>query len=869
MTKQPPQRDQQPWMVLHLSGEKGDIAATGGKAARLIELHQRHYPVPHGFVVTVAAFQRYCEYNQIDANYDGDDRRLQVDKILNGSYPPELKHEIKQALLFYSFTTYAIRSSSIIEDGTTNSLAGQYHTYLNVTVNEVFTRIKACWTSMYSTAAAAYNERSLTVNAFQMGVIVQEQKNPQYAGVLFTMNPVSKDTDHLIIEWVEGLGDKLVSGEVTPSRIVVSRLTRQVTFHVGSALPPDFILRLVQLSLDIEQDYQFPIDLEWCIEQDEVIILQVRPITALQGKQNIIWTNVNMVENFPTVVTPFTWSIVDSFYQHYTRQMMKLFGWKVEELESLRTVVDCTTGIHAGRIYYNLSNWYESAYLLPIGPMLKTLLDNFIGQQVPFPFTPRTDIPSKFNKQNKIRRYLSFSYRFTKLWMSASSRVEQYETAFYERRSKWRADGYQQMSLHQLLQVLDDVMNGLVKHYYDRPAIVDLLAAVFPGGLKLLVKRWLKHTAINTDLAVVHLMQTEDIRSLEPSHLIEEQAILIRSHASWQRLLEENKWEELELQLHGEARKKFELFMEQFGGRCYHDCTIVSPTFEERHDLYWELVRKYQTASQQRASSSSNQSLTQETYSSVMDWTAHIQQSLTRSQRFAFRFLLHHTHQSIRLRERSRIIRSLLFGEIRQIAQQLGQRLVEKKHLTQADQIFYLQWNEIQDLAYGKYQFPETIPKLIALRQDAHRNNEDTEPPSLFVREQGIYYQDQPIRSTYQDEQYTRLVGIAVSGGTVTGRARIIFDPVNDSGLEPGDILVTRSTDPGWTPLFKIAAGLVVEKGGMLSHCAIVAREFGIPAIAAVERATSRIADGDILILHGDTGEIERVELADSEREII
>ncbi|WP_028594667.1 PEP/pyruvate-binding domain-containing protein [Paenibacillus assamensis] len=869
MTKHIPQRDQQPWMVLHLSAEEGEFTAVGGKAARLIELHQRHYPVPHGFVVTVAAFQRYCEYNQIDTNCDEDDRKLQADQVLNGNYPPELKHEIEQALLCYSFTTYAIRSSSILEDGTINSMAGQYHTYLNATVDEVFTLIKACWASMYSTAAAAYNERNVTVNAFQMGVIVQEQKNPQYAGVLFTMNPVSKDTDHLIIEWVEGLGDKLVSGEVTPNRIVVSRLTRQVTFHVGTALPPHLTLRLVQLSLSIEQDYQFPIDVEWCIEQDEVIMLQVRPITALQGKQNIIWTNVNMVENFPTVVTPFTWSIVSSFYQHYTRQMMKLFGWKDSELESLRTVTDYTTGIHAGRIYYNLSNWYESAYLLPIGPLLKTLLDHFIGQQVPFPFIPNTDIPSKFNKQNKIRRYLSFSYHFTKLWMSASTRVEQYETAFYERRSKWRAGGYKQLSLQQLLQVLDDVMNGLVKHYYDRPAIVDLLAAVFPGGLKLLVKRWLKNVDINTDLAVVHLMQTEDIRSLEPSHLIEEQAMLIHSHASWQRLLEENKLEELELQLHGEAKKKFERFMEQYGGRCYHDCTIVSPTFEERHDLYWQLVRKYQAASQQRTSPTSDSSPTQETQSSVIDWTAHIQQSLTRWQRVAFRFLLHHTHQSIRLRERSRIIRSLLFGEIRQIALHMGQRLVEKGHLAQVDQIFYLQWNEIQDLAYGKYQFPETIPTLIALRQDAHRNNESTEPPSLFVREQGIYYQGQPIPPIEHDQEHTRLVGIAVSGGTVTGRARIIFDPVNEPSLEPGDILVTRSTDPGWTPLFKIAAGLVVERGGMLSHCAIVAREFGIPAIAAVERATSRIADGDILILHGDTGEIERVELATDVREII
>ncbi|CAH1201892.1 Prodigiosin synthesizing transferase PigC [Paenibacillus plantiphilus] len=844
--------------LLHLSTDEADAITVGGKAARLMELHKLRYPVPHGFVLTVQAFLLYCNFNTIDVHNPHSERSMLADQIKSGAFPQTIKQAVDSALEQYAFESYAVRSSSAAEDGAEHSMAGQFETYLNVSPADVYDRIRACWASIFSAAVAAYNERSdiAHTHTLQMGVIVQEQKHPQYAGVLFTMNPISMDTDYLIIEWVDGLGDKLVSGDVTPDRSIVSRMTGQIPRQTDNPLLEEALARLVQLALKIEHDYQFPVDLEWCIDGQKVIILQVRPITGLMGKQLVLWTNVNMVENFPSVVTPFTWSIVDQFYQHYTRRMLGLFGWSNDQLARIRSIVDHTTGIHAGRIYYNLSNWYEGAYLLPIGPLLKKLLDNFIGQYVPFQFEPRTDPPVKSQHGSfKALRYGAFAYQFIKLWATAGRKVQQYETGFYAHREQWRSSGYEGQSLDQLLQVLDTLMNRFVSRYYDRPAIVDLLAAIFPGGLKLLIKRWIKDESINNDLAAVHVMQTDDLRSLEPTRLIEEQATLIGMQAQWQQLLEDGKYDELEQQINGEALRVFKLFMHQFGGRCYHDCTIVSPTFEERHDLYWQLVNKYQHVSVHRNTSGESSSP-----AAAIDWLGLINQSLPFWKRMAFRFMLRHTHKAIRLREKSRIIRSLLFGEIRQIVLAIGSRLVDKGHLEQNEHVFYLRWNEIEELSYGKFQFPETIPQLIAMRQEAHRNNEKVDPPGLFMREQGRYYQVKDWKEHSQTQEESRLIGIAVSGGRVVGRARIILDPVQDQRLQPGDILVTRSTDPGWTPLFKIAGGLILEKGGMLSHGAIVAREFGIPAITAVEKATASIADGDLLIVNGDTGEIEWLE---------
>ena len=186
----------------------------------------------------------------------------------------------------------------------------------------------------------------------------------------------------------------------------------------------------------------------------------------------------------------------------------------------------------------------------------------------------------------------------------------------------------------------------------------------------------------------------------------------------------------------------------------------------------------------------------------------------------------------------------------------MGRRLTEKDLLAEDEDVFFLHWSEIKKIAYGKYQFPETIPDLILMRRKAFEQNSGIDPPSLFIRDQSTYFEVQGGPSSKRSNSGPVLAGTAVSGGRITATAKVVLDPVDHNTLEPGEILVARATDPGWTPLFRIAGGLILEKGGMLSHGAIVAREFGIPAVANVENATTLIKDGQILSINGDTGEI-------------
>jgi len=827
-------------------------SSVGYKAARLAEMFRHHYPVPEGCVITSHAFRDFCVHNNIrlDAITNVSFAGLHQ-AIINGDFPAHLQAQLEQAIQAFPFSQFAVRSSSVCEDSLEYSMAGQFDTFLSTPKDSVEEMIKRCWASMFSEAVISYAEKNNMPIAYEMGVIVQRQVQSLFSGVIFTMEPMTKSTDHLIVEWVSGLGDKLVSGQIVPERLYLNRLAPVIP--KTSNLPEPLNQGLAQLvtdALEIEKLFNHPIDIEWAIDAAGLVILQARPITGLSNQDIVLWTNVNMVENFPQVLTPFTWSIVDRFYIYYVKNLFRLFGWRDKNIREIRSIVDNFTGIHGGRIYYNLSNWYEAVYFWPIGKWLKKLLDNFIGQNVPFSFEPAS--ANRWASQGWRRpfKYLFFWGRLFKIYLTADFHLNKYEKVFFEKRNVWRAVPYNQLTAVQLLAILDDLFSNFVDPYYYNPGIVDILAAIFPGSLKLLSNRWLTDYADNTDLLAAQILQGVEIKSTGPAEIIETMARKIQCSKKMQALLIQRQYSELENILDQELRVLFEKFMHHFGGRCYKDCMIVSPTFEERHDLFWELVEKYQ-----RADTNTAQKI-DKSGSKKKTTRQKVLQNLSLFRRFIFRLIIKNAHRAIRLREQSRLIRSLLFGEIRQIALALGNQLAAIGHLEDEQDIFYLHHFEIEALVYGKFQFPETLPALIKQRKAALVENEKREPPSFFIRKTGHYFESTSIPETKASHDGSVLKGVGVSGGSSQGCGRIILDPVRDNRLEPGEILITKTTDPGWTPLFKIAGGLILERGGLLSHGAIVAREFGIPAIVGIEGATEKIEDGQMLRMNGDTGEI-------------
>jgi pyruvate,water dikinase len=225
----------------------------------------------------------------------------------------------------------------------------------------------------------------------------------------------------------------------------------------------------------------------------------------------------------------------------------------------------------------------------------------------------------------------------------------------------------------------------------------------------------------------------------------------------------------------------------------------------------------------------------------------------------ALRVLLPWTHAAIRFRERARMKQALLYSRCRRIALEIGERLVARDVFDSRDDVFFLTVTEIDELLAGAAMFPADVRGEVRLRRRAHERLAATTPPDAFTLGEGEYLDDDPAPAAVANERnvdHGLLTGTSACGGRVTGRATVLSDVTEAARLARGDVLVTRQTDPGWGPVFFLVAGLVIERGGMLSHGAIIAREFGIPCVVGVRDATRQIPDGVTVAVDGDNGRV-------------
>lgn len=830
------------YLVPFSDSECAKHARVGGKAARLAEMAQLGFSVPNGCAFTVECFTAFCAHNKLDPQVSPSENQAMIDRIMAGSFPKDLADQLALLERELPDDQYAVRSSSISEDGSEHSMAGQFDTFLCVAKSDIGEKLKGCWASMYNQAVTAYTEEEGIAFEAKMGVVVQRQLQPAYAGVAFTVDPRTRSGEFIVVEWVEGMGDKLVSGEVTPNIVYLKRTGGVIPEEVPEAFRPH-IPHLIEQALKAEEAFDSPQDVEWAAD-DNFYMLQARPITTLNSEEAVIWSNVNMAENFPKPLHPFTWSVVSTFYTYYMVNIMRMMGWKEADLLRVRHYVHNMTGIHGGRIYYNLSNWYEVIHYFPMGKTFSRFLDNYIGQQIPFQYEPKADTAWARDRLKNPFNLAAFWIRLTWLLSRAKSHVSNFEKAFYEHRARWRKGGYQQGSAVSLFQKIDDLFRNFVDRYYYNQGLADIAVLIFPGLLKRLIKNWFSDLEDSPEVIYIKLLQGLDLKSTEPAEMIEDMAQAIKVEPKLMALLEAEDYTTLESQLPANLRKQMETFMHFFGSRCYNDCMLVSPTFEERHDLYWGLVKTY-------AAMERSEHMAPDT-AQVKELCA----KLPFFKRLFFKFVLNRAGWAIGLREQGRMIRSLLFGELRSITSELGKRLVKLGFIEDPEDVFYFTMDELDQLVYGKYQLTETIPETIAARKRELEKTFDMDLPECFVLEYGNYFEPMQRAAAHLGDQ-SHMVGAPVSRGKITGTARIILDPVNDNRLQPGDILITSTTDPGWTPLFRIAGGLILERGGVLSHGAIVAREFGIPAVVGIENATRIITDGCKISINGNTGEVQ------------
>ena len=877
------------------------LAAVGGKGARLAELIRAGFPVPPAFAITSAAYRAFVEANGIDSRIaqlsdpvpgDDSDVRQSVSQIIRdcfggGAIPRQVCKDIEQA---YSQLTsgrhgVAIRSSATVEDQADASSAGQQETFLNVrTEDELFQAVRRCWSSLWSVRALAYRtRRNLGDSHVSLAVVIQLMAPAETAGVLFTANPVNGNRDEIVINASWGLGEAIVSGRVTPDVVVADKATGRVLFtEVNDKLVMTVVstegttdmpvearrrhrlslnetqaAELARLGREIESHFNAPQDIEWAIADDKAYILQARPITALPEASAVqkpripgdddwwareekpaqpfdLWTQTNVGEVWPNPVSPLVWSVAPEIIGGGIRYALR--GLNSSYLEGVQWV----KRFH-GRVYYNegaLAHVLSHDLGLP-----GTLTDGAVG----------TRRESDDGRDARIRplpflRRLPFVVRVAKSQLATGREFE----ALFPQIDRWvadfRAGGLDELSDREVWASISRWMDHF-RHVMNLHTELSVVALTTFGMLDWLMHRWFGRRDLSHDLVtgISGLIAAEMgpalsamARKLDGLGLAgvvldnEPAAALARLRAAPDA---------------GPVLKMLDSFLERHGHRCPSEGEWLHPRWADAPEQVVDLVAAYLRAGA-RVNPQEAKERQRRRRDDALAWATG---RLDAVRRAVFRFILARVEHAVRMRDNGKHYYMKTSYPLRRLSWEFGLRWAGRGWLAQPEDVFFLTIQDIERVVEaGK---PASVgldlSRVVAGRRRAFEYWFGVDAPNAIGPD------GRPLETPDVDDPSRQVLrGLPASGGRASGKARVVHDPREATRLQTSDILVTRATDPGWTPVFPLVAGLVTEVGGQLSHAVIVAREYGLPAVVNVRRATHRIADGQAITVDGTAGKV-------------
>jgi pyruvate,water dikinase len=770
------------------------------------------------------------------------------------------------------------RSSGIGEDSAHASFAGQLDSVLGLqSVADLDRGVTTCWASYWSERALFYRvARAASLDG--MGVIVQRQVPARVSGVLFTRAPAGTpgaSPDDLVLEYCAGLGDALVSGRVEPGRMIVSRddwSVRSVTAppavpaaDIEAFLTPRRILDLARLALRLETELGAPQDIEWSIDLNgQLWILQARPITVMrergeQERRTAIWSNANVNENFPDPISPFLYSIAAPGYYHYFRNLGLAFGVSRRRLSAMDQALAGIIGVHGGRMYYNLTNIHAVLRMAPFGERLARAFNQFVGAaEIAAPPSGALEW-GEGSRSVAAGELLRIAVQTTWQYLILRRRLESFERTADRFANRTHPARLQKRCLRELLVDLRGFVN-IRNHRWKNASLADAAAMVCYA----LLQRALKGVGDGSTLHNRLLRALPGVPSSIPPRRLWELSEMIRSDKTLRVLFaSESAPNALSAIRHDERfaafRRAFEQFLDEWGFRSSAELMLTVPSLQEDPLPAIEMLRQYADS----AGEPPDNVMARQASDRLAETSRLLRKLIRRSpaKAAAVWLLLRWTQRAIAYRERARLKQALLYTRCRRIALAIGERFVQTGMLRHADDVFMLTFPEIEELGSGRAMFPYGVHELVALRRREHGALGAMRPPDTIQLAEGEYLQigvdatGEPSDEFHvKDGAAQTMRGTSACGGRAEARAAVLADIREAGRLRRGEVLVTRQTDPGWGPVFCLISGLVIERGGMLSHGAIIAREFGLPCIVGVPHATRRIPDGAHVIVDGDLG---------------
>jgi pyruvate,water dikinase len=820
-----------------------EVASVGGKAASLFRLLGMQFPVPEFFVLTAEAYRRNAGGTLCE------DDRARIARAFRA--------------LGADAYEYAVRSSGVAEDSADFSYAGVFDTILEVRgLNGILEAIERCWASHRSETARAYRSRRGVTSDAAMAVVVQRMVRADWAGVSFSADPLTQALSVTVINATPGLGEKLVSGLVNPEELRIDNATGELLeqrLPAGAAsLPQQLRAQVLEVTQRAARLMGFPQDLEWAVEGEKLYLLQSRPITTIGGvfhnralepwagkgtpdATDRVWTRAYADEVWTPPVSPLFYDI---------QNLTLATAQRLERDGDLAPVPADTFK------YFRAAPYMDAAVLARMYAGLAPIARrSSLFALLPAQMRDRA-ARAPWHWSRFLRRLWMFEVTHGRTWgLERNHR-------FLER--SWQAFCDRGDSLLDVdLTTLDEV--ALAAHLDEVWSLAlsvgpecEIAVLYYAHDIKLvlagLLERWCgKGEELYGEVSAglegsVTVAESQaiwdiaaDLRRLGP------QAIALASSRNWQ------EFRAAAPDVAGMAVvQKFEAFLRAHRHRGANYKDMIYPRWGDDPDLLWVHVRAFLQA-ESAAPAHINAAGAQQRRRAQSECLAGLRGALAPLRRRLLRAAFRFNEIYAGLRDNHRFYYDYVWYLVRGHYVEVGRRLCAQGRLDTADDVFYLVRSEMEALRAGKLGVAEAAAR-IAVRRREWLETKKSLPPK-FLRRGYVPDAGDPV-----DAASHRLKGLAASSGTVTGRARVVYDVTDLGRVGSGDVLVTRQTDPGWTPAFSRLAALVLETGGVLAHGASLCREYGLPCVTAIEAATTLIADGDLVRVCGGDGTVEVLE---------
>jgi len=786
---------------------------------------------------------------------------------------------------------WAIRSSAIDEDGSDFSFAGQFESYLFVSKDNLAESIKKVWKSAFLERVAEYRKNNQLKPSSGIAIIIQEMVNSEVSGVAFGINPTNGNRQAKLISSVYGLGEGLVSGAFDSDNFFIKdqKIEKQIsskthkivqdletkagtiTMDVNlnlqneTSLKDNQVLEICSILELLQKAYGKPQDIEFAVSEDLIYILQARPITNLSkiadpSGNYILWDNSNIIESYPGVTTPLTFSFISKSYEGAYKLFSSFMGVDDTIIKQNERVFANTLGLINGRVYYNLKTWYHMLALLPGYSINARFMEKMMGVK------ERFDIPDTYrlSKGAAWWRIVKMAFKMYGRFLSLPKQRKAFMVLLETTIQKYKSIDLHKKNANELMQLYLDFEKILLNEW-KAPLLNDFFAMIWFGMLQKRCEKFgiSKNPNIHNDL----LCGSSDIISIQPIHRTLDIATSISENAELKNLfLTENEyqiWTKLS-SINSEAlislKKAIDRYINDFGERCIGELKLESISYTQEPAKFVKVLKSYV-----------------ETNLTIKTTTGKVEEQIRSKAEAELNLALKHrclkkwrlkrtlklARELVSSRENLRYERTRAFGIVREIFSHLGKRFYSEGITNHAKDIFYLSKDEIFSYIEGT-SINADLKSLILLRKTEFESYKKMEPASERFASFGPVYHGNDFFSTTRVEILEGdLKGIGCCPGRVKGKVRVILNPDEISSLE-GDILVTSSTDPGWVTLFPSASAIIVERGSLLSHSAIVSREMGKPCIVSVTGLLKTLKTGDEIEMDGGTGEIKIITKADA-----